>query len=772
MATSAARISSILVLAVTFVFSVEARADDNRTVKVFKDQYLVELHSSAAALHSDAQMIAQPLGPNTQLITLSSRAPETSMAVASQGSDSGTPEIVPYSADNDDCIHLMKRGEVKDCSPNFALSISDTIPNDPQFPSLWGMNASAGIDAPRAWDLTTGSSDVVVAVIDTGVDYSHPDLVQNMWVNPGEIAGDGIDNDNNGYVDDVHGMSAIGRTGDPRDDNGHGTHCAGTIAGRGNNGVGVAGVTWNSKIMALKFLSASGSGSQAGAVEAINYMVAMRQRGVNIRVSSNSWGGGGFSQILATAIRRAIDAGIVFVAAAGNESNNNDQNASYPAGYDGVVSVAAVDRNRNLASFSNYGQDSVDIAAPGVSILSTVHNGGYATLSGTSMATPHVSGAFALLFAASPDLSPGDAISKIYDSGIALASLSGVVRTGRLLNVGRALRGETAPVPPPTPTPVPCGYDSRTISFASDSALESSPIIAQGDEFVFKELNLPFSFPFSGNSVSSVTVSLNGVVYIGRSSQSLDYQNEDKAPLSSIAAFHSDLIMDGNLGVRAIIESNRVSIFWLAEHYFMRGRGQIMVRLVINQDGTIEDYVDFSNTTIEEFMRGRATIGVTGPNARFSTTFAYNNDKIRSGLGVQFVPNCSGQSTPDGAKVSAIRLSSSRGAGIVQPQGQFRVRLNASGSGVTQLGVALDGQQCNQLASVSFDGPRSMNLTAPRALEHFRSITIYASGEDETKGRAKIQSRRSTRNGKRSIGRARNAAFNTICQSIASRLGR
>ena len=229
--------------------------------------------------------------------------------------------------------------------PNAVLTLQATT-NDPYYTYEYGLNntgsvpfdtgssqADADIDAAEAWDLTTGSSDVVVGIIDSGVDYTHPDLAANMWHNPFETPGDGIDNDRNGYVDDVYGADFANGDGDPMDDQGHGTHVAGTIGAAGNNGVGVAGVNWHVQLMALKFLAADGSGSTADAIQALNYATSMRNKGVNIRLTSNSWGGGGFEQALKDAIAASGNAGMLFVAAAGNDGLNNDATASYPGNY-------------------------------------------------------------------------------------------------------------------------------------------------------------------------------------------------------------------------------------------------------------------------------------------------------------------------------------------------------------------------------------------------------------------------------------------------------
>jgi len=313
-------------------------------------------------------------------------------------------------------------------SPNFQIKLKNT-PNDPQYSSLYAMNK---INAPAAWEITTGSSDVVVGVIDTGIDYTHPDLQENIWTNSGEIAGNNIDDDNNGYVDDVHGYDFHNNDGNPYDDNGHGTHVAGTIGGRGNNGVGVVGVNWNVKMMALKFLSASGSGYLSNAIRGIYYAT---QNGAVI--TNNSWGGGGFSQTMYDAIADAANNNVLFVAASGNSGVNADINPMYPAAYNvsNIVSVAATDHNNQLTYFSNYGATSVDLAAPGYQIISTYPGGGYAALSGTSMASPHVAGAAALVKAAHPEYTMTQLQDSLLGNIEPLASLNGYMTTGGILNV-------------------------------------------------------------------------------------------------------------------------------------------------------------------------------------------------------------------------------------------------------------------------------------------------------------------------------------------------
>jgi subtilisin family serine protease/subtilisin-like proprotein convertase family protein/uncharacterized protein (DUF2141 family) len=326
--------------------------------------------------------------------------------------------------------------------PNYRVSIN-TTPNDPDFNQLWGLKNSgqtggtpdADIDAPEAWDIQTGGN-VVVGVIDTGVDYTHQDLANNIWTNPGEIAGDGIDNDSNGYVDDIHGYDFVNNDPDPMDDHFHGTHVAGTIAAEGNNGTGVAGVNWKAQIMPLKFLDAYGSGDTFGAIQALEYATMM-----GAKLTSNSWGGGGYSQALYDAIAAAGDAGQLFVAAAGNSSLDNDTYPDYPSSYDldNIIAVAATDHNDQLASFSSYGAASVDLGAPGVDIYSTFPGNSYATLSGTSMATPHVSGVAALLWAQNPDMTVSQVKNRILASADPIPALEGHTVSGGRLNAFRSL---------------------------------------------------------------------------------------------------------------------------------------------------------------------------------------------------------------------------------------------------------------------------------------------------------------------------------------------
>lgn len=354
---------------------------------------------------------------------------------------------------------LSKSQEIEYAEPNHLYYTNQTMPNDPDFNKLWGLHNTgqtggandADIDAPEAWAINTNSSQVTVSVIDTGIDYNHEDLTSNIWLNTNEITNNAIDDDNNGYTDDVRGWDFVNNDNNPMDENGHGTHVAGTIGAVGNNGKGVVGVSRHVKLMPLRFLGANGSGSATNAAKAVYYATLM-----GAKVTNNSWGGGAYNQTLFNAIQEANAAGSLFVAAAGNSSKDTDTGAQYPAGYDlpNIISVAATDHNDSLAYFSNYGQNSVDISAPGVGILSTVpfanklgcsnqqpppQNPNYCAISGTSMAAPHVAGAAALVFAKFPNL-PALRIRQILLSTTdAIPLLGGKVATGGRLNVYNAV---------------------------------------------------------------------------------------------------------------------------------------------------------------------------------------------------------------------------------------------------------------------------------------------------------------------------------------------
>ncbi len=365
--------------------------------------------------------------------------------------------VKQYSAMTDLVAYAEPVQEINLDDPTESFSPSDLLPlerepseiqpNDPMFAEQWALNnvgqnggkAKADVAAIKAWLKTQGSTDVVVAVLDSGVDYTHPDLVENMWFRPDNVPA--YKDDELGVFNDLRGFNATDNKSDPMDDNGHGTHCAGIIGAEGDNSQGIAGINWNVQIMPLKFLGRGGFGTTKDAIEAINYAIDRKRNGVNIKVINASWGSTSYSKALEDTIRAAGEEGILFVAASGNDGSSNDKRPHYPSNYNlpNVISVAALDRNDNLASFSNFGIKSVHIAAPGREILSTWLNGDYREASGTSMATPYVAGVAALILASEPKLSVEKLRERVLKSVDRLDSLDGKIESGGRINAAKAL---------------------------------------------------------------------------------------------------------------------------------------------------------------------------------------------------------------------------------------------------------------------------------------------------------------------------------------------
>lgn len=343
--------------------------------------------------------------------------------------------------------------EIEYAEENFSISLEHSgggkhlHAEDPRFSDQWalanegqnGGRAGADISAMQAWATTTGSNEVVVAVLDSGVDYNHEDLANNIWRRPEQVQS--FHDEELGVADDIHGYNAIDNSGDPFDQNGHGTHCAGIIGAEGGNRIGIAGVNWKVKIMALKFMNAGGFGTTKDAIEAINYAIARKKSGVNVRIISASWGSTLRSRALEDIIRKANDAGILFVAASGNASVDNDRRPHFPSSYKlpNIIGVAALDRNDQLAQFSNFGAKTVHVAAPGKDILSTWLGNEYEEHSGTSMATPVVAGVAALVLSRHPDMKVDELRSLILNSVDKLPNLQGKVTSAGRINAAKAL---------------------------------------------------------------------------------------------------------------------------------------------------------------------------------------------------------------------------------------------------------------------------------------------------------------------------------------------
>ncbi len=347
--------------------------------------------------------------------------------------------------------------DVKYVEPNYKRHKHIIFPNDVKFVELWALHNTgqlggtpdADIDAPEAWQVTTGTGDVIVAVIDTGVDYNHEDLSDNMWTNDAELNGSsGVDDDGNGYIDDIFGIDPYSNDTDPMDEDNHGSHCAGTIGAVGNNGIGVVGVAWSVEIMALRFMGVSG-GWTSDAIDCLEYAIMMKEDfGHNVRVVNASFGGADYSQAEYDAIRAAGDADILFVASAGNQSQDNDVHAHYPSGYDlpNIVAVAGTDRHDGLLYVaeplflgSDWGATTVDVTAPGQAILSCKRSNSYGYMSGTSMAAAHVSGLAALILAENPSYSWYQVNFNILLTVDPVTSLDGLILTGGRINANSAL---------------------------------------------------------------------------------------------------------------------------------------------------------------------------------------------------------------------------------------------------------------------------------------------------------------------------------------------
>lgn len=374
-------------------------------------------------------------------------------AVAERLGDLGWMRVaIPSGMTVEQAIESYRQNdEVEAAQPNFYYGIAAT-PNDPDFTNS-GLYGLTKISAPAAWDLSTGSTSVVVANIDTGMRYTHTDLTANVWTNPGEVNGNSVDDDGNGFVDDYYGYDFRYNDSDPFDEHGHGTHTSGTIGATGNNLIGITGVNWSVKIMTIKIYSAGGTDStSAMLVNAYNYIRLMKNRGVNIKATNNSYGdcpeACGYDQATKDALDALGDAGVLNVFAAGNNGRNIDTGAPhYPGSYTNpaILTVASSTSTDARSSFSNFGTTTVDLAAPGSSIYSTTFgsNTSYGLMSGTSMATPHVTGAAALVAAQHPNLSAISLKATLMNSVDALAAWSGVVKTGGRLNVFRALSQPT-----------------------------------------------------------------------------------------------------------------------------------------------------------------------------------------------------------------------------------------------------------------------------------------------------------------------------------------
>jgi subtilisin family serine protease len=581
------------------------------------------------------------------------------------------------SGDVDAAIAKLRQDpRVRYAEPNHIVTI-DSVPNDPSFGNTWGLNNTgqtingspgtpdADIDAPEAWNVTTGSSNVTVAVIDTGVDWSHPDLSSQIWVNPGEncsgCRNDGIDNDHNGFVDDWHGWDFANNDNNPTDDHGHGTHVSGTIGAAGNNGVGVAGVNWNVRIMPVKFLNAQGSGTDANAVSAVLYAA---QNGA--AVMNNSWADDVYSQALADAITVADQHSSLFVAAAGNNGTDNDSSPTYPASYDmpNVVAVAATDNTDSRAFFSNVGRRSVDLGAPGVDIYSTWPGGGYQYLSGTSMATPHVAGAAALAKAAFPSASAVGLKALLLGTVDPKPALATTTSSGGRLNIGNAVACSAKPqvwIDAPGPgflvdVGAPVSFTALAANCANPSGVtvtatgNGAPVTlaARGDGVYTGTFT-----PTGGGAVTIAVTASNGTTSTTRSMTGSARSSLSITPggppvtVTSVSGEAIPIKFNGTVGERVSVALTNVSIM-ISQVSIVSPSGSSLASTYIGTGGGLVDATTLPTT-------GAYTINVA-PFASSTGSMTVQLSDVQ--------PDVTANATPGGAPVSVSTTTPGQNARI------------------------------------------------------------------------------------------------------------
>src|SRR3989475_5352069 len=549
---------------------------------------------------------------------------------------------------------VSARSDVQYAEPNYIVHTT-AIPNDPRFGELWGLQntgqiiqASVGvpgadIKATAAWDISTGSRANVAAVIDTGIDYRHPDLAANVWSAPAAftvtIGGQSIT-----CPAGSHGFNAITNVCDPLDDNNHGSHVSGTIGAVGNNGTGVVGVNWTASIMGGKFLDATGSGTTANAINAIEFAVQAKAAfaatgGANVRVLSNSWGGGAFSQALLDEINRANANDMLFVAAAGNSGTPNDLFPLYPASYNApnVVAVAATDNTDSLAFFSNFGPNTVHLGAPGVDVLSTTIGGTYAYFSGTSMATPHVSGA-ALLVLSKCSLNTASLKTLLLNNVDPIPSLSGLTVTGGRLNVNKAIRACATPVNP---------------DFAL-SATPASQTVTQGGSTSYN-----LSISPSGGFTGLVTFSASGLSTAATASFSPNPASSSSTMTVSTDAATTPV---GSFAVTITSVSGTLA-------------HTTSVTLVVNA-APVPDFSLAASPTSQTMPRGGTTsytVNITS-NGGFAGAVSLSVSRLPSGVTAAFSPN------PAAAASSTLTLN----AGSHASKGTFTLTITGVSSYLTR----------------------------------------------------------------------------------------
>ncbi len=510
-----AAVACLILFSLVLIPHTNVYSQRRETVQRYADDQIVVKLKAGAETSSDADLMAEEIvrAPGAKAEWLTTRRPDDGVRLIHLNRGLSVEDAVRRAKEDP---------RVEYAEPDYFFYAMDTIPNDPYFSQMWGLSngcsfcdpgqPTPNIDATKAWDITTGSDDVVAVVLDTGVQLQHDDLSANAWVNPREIAGNGVDDDGNGFVDDVNGWNFYDGNNSTFVDAGqdfHGTHVAGSIGAVGNNGIGVTGVAWHVKLMSLKFLGGpQGKGSTSNAVRGINYAIDLRSRGVNVRVINASWGGGNESQALRQAISDANNAGILFVCAAGNGGTNTDDDPDFPAAYSidqsNAISVAALNQSGSLAPFSNFGHNSVSVAAPGVSIIST-YPFGYSSLQGTSMSTPYVSGIAVLLWSHEPSLTPAEVKQRIVDTSQPLPSLVSILARSGRASAYDALINKIAP--PQTPEVIGVHFTKRAVTIDGFGFVNGSAIIEVDGE-PLPTVSYDSSFALANGTLTQLTADI------------------------------------------------------------------------------------------------------------------------------------------------------------------------------------------------------------------------------------------------------------------------
>jgi subtilisin family serine protease len=653
--------------------------------------FLLFALGSSAGLAQDSAIVRPPNGPAYRegrilIIPRAGRAAALNQLNGQTGArlrrafpDLGNIHVLelPQGMSARDAVTRYRQSGHVDAAALDIVFQASALPNDPRVidGEQWHLNnvgqnggaVDADIDAPEAWNILNSASNVVVAIVDSGARLTHQDLAGNLWVNPGEIPGNGLDDDHNGVIDDVHGINTVTDTGNPADDFWHGTHVAGIIGAVGNNGIGVSGVAWRVQLMPLKFLNQEGNGFLSDAMACLDYA---RIKGAKVINCSFTLPGALLSpndyRMLSNVFWSVRNAGMVVVAAAGNNGTDNDTIPYYPAGFgrDGMDNVVAVGATtRSDFSVYNYGATSVHLAAPGYEIVSTFNasDSSYVSQSGTSMATPCVAGAVALVWAKFPALTYQQVITRLLGTVDPLPSLAGRCVTGGRLNLARALSGSFAIQPAPylwVPT-----NGMASITLADDGVSTARP--------------LPFTFHFGGRDYTNLYIGANGIIGLTNSSALTNTGNMDMptsaAPNAIVCPLWDNLnpAAGGNVwfGIIGVAPYRSAAVSWVDVPHFVTAGGQtrFAFQALLHESGQIAFQYALVQNGNPNYVRGKsATIGVEDFMGAVAAKYSYNGEQtVTNNQTMVFVPDGSSPPVP-----TLIRLAGPE-------DGQLQLRVTA-----------------------------------------------------------------------------------------------